>query len=132
VTAAPPDTMRALCVRQPWAALIAEGLKTIELRSWFTHYRGPIAIVAARDLDRRGAEVHGRQKEPRKHLVAIANLADVRRALPTDAKFAMVGEVREGLYAWVLDEVKTLVPPVPCTGAQGLFSISTTLVAGYR
>jgi hypothetical protein len=124
--------MRALCVRQPWAALITEGLKTIELRSWFTHYRGPLAIVAARDLDRRGAEEHGRRAEPRKHLVAIANLADVRRATAADAKFAMIGEVREGLYAWVLDEVRALVPPVPCLGALGLFSIPISLVDGYR
>lgn len=39
--------MRVLTVRQPWASLIALGVKTIETRSWSTDYRGPLAIHAA-------------------------------------------------------------------------------------
>lgn len=38
--------MKALTVRQPWASLIAAGVKTIETRSWSTKYRGPLAIHA--------------------------------------------------------------------------------------
>lgn len=38
--------MKALTVRQPWASLIAAGVKTIETRSWSTRYRGPLAIHA--------------------------------------------------------------------------------------
>lgn len=40
--------MRALTIRQPWASLIAAGVKTIETRSWSTKYRGPIAIHAGK------------------------------------------------------------------------------------
>lgn len=40
--------MKALTIRQPWASLIAEGVKTIETRSWSTKYRGPIAIHAGK------------------------------------------------------------------------------------
>ena len=48
--------MKALTIRQPWASLIALGVKTIETRSWPTRYRGPIAIHAGlrhpyKDLD---------------------------------------------------------------------------------
>lgn len=38
--------MKALTIRQPWASLIALGVKTIETRSWKTDYRGPLAIHA--------------------------------------------------------------------------------------
>lgn len=38
--------MKALTVRQPWASLIALGVKTVETRSWSTKYRGPLAIHA--------------------------------------------------------------------------------------
>ena len=38
--------MKALTLHQPWATLIALGVKTIETRSWRTNYRGPIAIHA--------------------------------------------------------------------------------------
>ena len=38
--------MKALTLHQPWASLIAVGVKTIETRSWSTKHRGPIAIHA--------------------------------------------------------------------------------------
>lgn len=44
--------MKALSIRQPWAALIAAGLKTIETRTWQTPYRGPLLIVASTQIDR--------------------------------------------------------------------------------
>lgn len=39
--------MRVLAVRQPWASLIIEGLKTIEVRSKLTEIRERIAIYAS-------------------------------------------------------------------------------------
>ena len=40
--------MKAITLHQPWASLIALGVKTIETRSWATKHRGPIAIHAAK------------------------------------------------------------------------------------
>lgn len=40
--------MKALTLWQPWASLVALGVKTIETRSWSTSYRGPLAIHAAK------------------------------------------------------------------------------------
>jgi len=40
--------MKALTIRQPWASLVATGVKTIETRSWSTKYRGPLAIHAGK------------------------------------------------------------------------------------
>jgi len=39
--------MKALSIRQPFAALIADGQKRLEIRSWQTDYRGPLLICAA-------------------------------------------------------------------------------------
>lgn len=36
--------MKALTIWQPWASLIARGVKQYETRSWPTKYRGPIAM----------------------------------------------------------------------------------------
>lgn len=38
--------MKVLTLHQPWASLIALGIKTIETRSWSTQYWGPLAIHA--------------------------------------------------------------------------------------
>src|SRR5438309_7570084 len=43
----------ALSLKQPWAALLAYGRKTIEVRRWPTTRRGPILIHAARVPDER-------------------------------------------------------------------------------
>ena len=40
--------MKMLTLHQPWASLIAVGVKTIETRSWSTPYRGPLAIHAGK------------------------------------------------------------------------------------
>lgn len=38
--------MKALSIKQPWASLIAHGIKDIENRTWRTHFRGRIYIHA--------------------------------------------------------------------------------------
>lgn len=43
--------MKALTLIEPWAALIAHGLKSYETRSWQTGYRGLIAIHAGKTKD---------------------------------------------------------------------------------
>ena len=37
----------ALSVKQPWAALLAAGVKGVEVRTWGTRRRGPVLIHAA-------------------------------------------------------------------------------------
>jgi hypothetical protein len=39
--------MKALSIKQPWASLIAHGIKPIENRTWKTHFRGRIYIHAS-------------------------------------------------------------------------------------
>ena len=43
----------AISVKQPWAALIVAGLKTIEIRSWPTRRRGHVLIHAGKVPDER-------------------------------------------------------------------------------
>ena len=40
--------MKALSVRAPWAQMIADGSKTLEIRSRRTHYRGELLICESR------------------------------------------------------------------------------------
>lgn len=47
------DVPFALSLKQPWAALVVHGLKTIEIRRWPTARRGRILIHAARVPDER-------------------------------------------------------------------------------
>lgn len=44
--------MKAISLWQPWASAIALGAKRVETRSWGTRYRGPLAIHAAKHLNK--------------------------------------------------------------------------------
>ena len=44
--------MKVLTLRQPWATLVAEGIKQYEFRSWTTNYRGKILIHAGVGIDK--------------------------------------------------------------------------------
>jgi hypothetical protein len=43
--------IKAVSLWEPWASLMRTGAKTIETRSWFTSYRGPLLICAAKKKD---------------------------------------------------------------------------------
>ncbi len=45
--------MKAITVKQPFASLIADGLKEYEFRTWRTSYRGEILIHAGKSVDQK-------------------------------------------------------------------------------
>jgi hypothetical protein len=49
----PKTITHALSIRQPWAALVVAGLKTVEVRTWNTRRRGPLWIHAGNIPDDR-------------------------------------------------------------------------------
>jgi hypothetical protein len=118
--------MKALTVRQPWAGLIALGLKDVENRSWSPgelHVGTRLAIHAGRfdDLERWDAlpdDVDIVNALCQKHgvLIATVRLADVVTDSPS--RWAVPGH-----FHWVLDEPKLLRRPRLLRGQPGLWSI---------
>ena len=49
----PAPPAYALSIRQPWAALLVAGVKTVEVRTWFTARTGPVYIHAGKLIDER-------------------------------------------------------------------------------
>ena len=45
--------MKAITIKQPFASLIAAGLKEYEFRTWKTKYRGEILIHAGKGVDKK-------------------------------------------------------------------------------
>lgn len=45
--------MKVITIKQPFATLIAEGLKRYEFRTWRTKYRGDILIHAGKSIDKK-------------------------------------------------------------------------------
>lgn len=138
--------MKAITIHQPFAELIARGIKTIETRPWKTLHRGPIAIHAGAKSFRQVDELYwgtALQGAPyqamailaakfgmssgsykRGSVIAIAELVGIepifRDACPSKANRDF-GDFTPGRWAWHLDNVRRLKQPVPARGKQGLW-----------
>ncbi|MEQ1861453.1 MAG: ASCH domain-containing protein [Chthoniobacteraceae bacterium] len=131
--------MKALSLWQPWASAIAIGAKTIETRGWFTTYRGPLAIHAAKTDTpelREFFEWHpacrplraagyGRWEDlPRGAIVATCRLAECLRTTDIaglSSQERALGNYDEGRFGWVLRDIVRLDAPITARGAQGLW-----------
>ena len=45
--------MKVLTLKQPWATLVAEGIKKYEFRWWKTNYKGKILIHTGTGIDKK-------------------------------------------------------------------------------
>ena len=131
---------KALSVAQPWASAIVFGGKDIENRSWYTHYRGPIAIHASGTLwkdavDELQRQERGGPKRPliewilkgqrsftlatkhqgviQSHVLGIAMLVD---CIPRSSSPWYFPDN----WGWVLSGIVP-IRPVPMTGSLGLW-----------
>ena len=132
-----PNTIKALSLWQPWASLVAIGAKSIETRHWSTHYRGPIAIHAAKRWTREEQSITSLFRHtqtalpalpPLGAIVAVGRLAACEQM--TAPLIELVAEPERtyghytiGRWMWMLEDVVALGEPVPYRGRQGLFDV---------
>ncbi|MGC8781224.1 MAG: ASCH domain-containing protein [Anaerolineae bacterium] len=134
--------MKTLSIRQPWADLIIQGRKTLELRTWTVKYRGPLAIHASQTVEREACLAHGLDPD----LVtagAVIGVVDLVEIVELDAASyaARTAEHLDDapwnggpLYGWRLENPRPLSEPLPMRGRMGLFEVPGTRlqVAGCR
>ncbi|MDJ0598141.1 MAG: ASCH domain-containing protein [Crocosphaera sp.] len=137
------QTVKAISLHQPWASLIAMGFKHYETRNWSTNYRGQLVICAAKkntkqqrlDYEDLALElgidlsVYPWENLPLGKAIAICKLTDCIKMTDkfiekqSDAE-QMCGHWELGRFAWKLDNISPLSPPIPIKGQQGLWDIS--------
>lgn len=130
--------MKALTVKQPWAALIISGVKNVENRSWATAHRGELAIHSslkpapeeewgrAEHLCRQQAPPWGPDqgmitaffaivRDPRQNGVVLGTveLVDVTHVTNPWAE--------PGMRHWILESPFQFAEPVPARGALQLW-----------
>lgn len=141
-----------LTLWQPWATLIALKKKTVETRSWAPPERyvgARLAIHASKNMPAEGeaaletepflSALAGREL-PCGVIVATATLARVAPAMAAQHQMLSrasraeddmrrvqcelaFGDYGEGRFAWKLLEIVPMEPPVPCKGAQKLWTV---------
>jgi len=126
--------MKCLSLRQPYAALIVTGIKTIETRTWRTNYRGKILIHAAQktieisnkynrliqDIDEEILSAKGK-------IIGSVEIKDCRTLLQKDKKSALVEDI-ENKYAWILENPKLFKKYIARKGQLSLFNVDDDLI----
>ena len=123
--------MKALSIRQPWAELIVQGKKTLELRSWTVSYRGPLAIHASQTVDPEACQAHGINPDQIAtgailgvvDLVSIVELDDAAFASRRSEHLAHDPFKTTPLFGWQLANPRPLPQPRPMRGRMGLFNV---------
>lgn len=127
----------ALSVKQPWAALLAAGVKTVEVRTWLTRKFGPVLIHAAKNSDPRPdgwALVTTPELRElaalRGGVIGVATLTECLKYSTSDA-FAAAAEAHRnapdwfrpgGLYGFVFQEARPIAYHA-CPGRTLFFTV---------
>lgn len=94
--------MKVLTIKQPFASLIASGLKEYEFRTWRTKYRGKVLIHAGLNVDKKAMEYFKdlNLEYPLGCIIAKVNLTD---CIPIDEEArAILKEKNSLVYASII------------------------------
>ena len=124
--------MKAITIKQPFASLIAAGIKEYEFRTWKTKYRGEILIHAGKGVDKKAMKKFQKYNldYPGGCILAKVNMTD---CIKVDEDFRMVlNEKNEEVYhsiiqhtewegyAFKLDNIERL-EQIPVNGQLGIW-----------
>ena len=136
---------KVLSIRQPWASMIARGLKRFEIRSWSTTYRGQLLIHASGAAPTRAyaEEVFEYYPElmariglhtlddlkalPRSAIVGTVTIADVLdsktiQGVATVDDASVIGDLDDDSFYWRLRDA---IEIDPVTGIDGKLNLWT-------
>lgn len=123
--------MKTLSFHQPRAEQIVRGEKTVDIRSWQTAYRGPLAIHAT--AERREARCRDLGFDPEAlaygAVIGTVELVEIR-PLDAEAYAALQPQHRSEApfagapcYGWFLTGPQRLPEPLPVAGRRRLFDV---------
>ena len=126
--------MKALSIKQPFAWLIANGIKDIENRKWRSNYRGRLLIHASKTWDQQGYEYvkfHTMDSEsqlPSERdeydfgaIIGVVTMVDVVQFHPSKWFF--------GPWGFVFELPKVFQDPKPYRGQLGIFDVPDSIFA---
>lgn len=126
--------MKVLTLKQPWATLVAEGIKKYEFRSWKTKYRGKILIHAGCGIDKKELDKYKNlgYEFPKSKIITPVDLVDcleldenLNKQIIAENNIVYGNKVRTG-YAWKLENVKKINYPKETNGQLGLWNINSS------
>ena len=106
--------MKALALKQPWAELVLQGKKTIELRKWNTNFRGKFLIHSSSTPDGKNMKKFGFSNLPNGYILGEARLIGVKK-YKNESEFKKdknkhMATKNWGTYGFILKSIKRIDP----------------------
>ncbi len=123
--------MKVLTLKQPWATLVAEGIKKYEFRSWKINYRGKVLIHAGVGIDKEEMKKFKNinLEFPSRRILAEVEIEDcleldddLNKKIINENNIAYGSKYRTG-YAWKLKNIKKINVDKEINGKLGLWNI---------
>lgn len=123
--------MKVLTLKQPWATLVAEGIKKYEFRSWKINYRGKVLIHAGVGIDKEEMKKFKNinLEFPSRRILAEVEIEDcleldddLNKKIINENNIAYSSKYRTG-YAWKLKNIKKINVDKEINGKLGLWNI---------
>jgi hypothetical protein len=120
--------MKALSVRQPYAELILQGKKTIELRKWNTNFRGEFLIHSSKISDMNAMTKMGFKELPCGFILGKVKLVDVKHYKNEEEhlkdKDKHLASSFWGNHGFVLENPARFDKPISCKGNLGFWEFN--------
>lgn len=123
--------MKVITLKQPWATLVAEGIKKYEFRSWNTKYRGKILIHSGLGVDKEELDKFKdlNLEFPKGKILAEVEIVDclpltdeLNKKIISENNIAYGNKIRTG-YAWKLDNVRKIKSDKIIKGKLSLWNL---------
>ena len=122
--------MKCLSICQPFAELIIQNKKTIELRNWNTNYRGEFLVHAPIKIRKEDyIKLKIDEKLTTGAIIGKAEIYDVKKYQSTKEiqndknKHFSSKKFQEKMYGFILKNPKPLRIPIPWKGQLGFFDV---------
>ncbi len=131
--------MKAISLWQPWASLMAMGLKKIETRHWATKHRGPLLIHAAKKgvgwpsrgiQSAFGPNIPFPKSLPLGKILCKVDLIDCREITKRNCPKlpeSEYGDYTPGRFMWITESLENF-DPIPFRGNQGFFNVPDNII----
>jgi hypothetical protein len=124
--------MRVITLKQPWATLVAEGLKKYEFRSCKYSYRGELLIHAGKGIDEEAMKKFENLnlKYPQSRIVAKVRILDcielndeINKKIISENELVYGHKYDRTGYAWKLELIEKMNNNKEISGKQGIWNI---------
>lgn len=119
--------MKALSLKQPWAELILQGKKKIEIRKWNTKFRGEFLIHASKNPDIEAMKKFGFLDLPCGFIVGKAKLVEVKDYENKEEfekdKNLHLATSEFGNFGFILEDVER-INKIPKKGSLGFWEFN--------